>query len=108
MRKFFIPLAKSKTEEEQVYSAIKSFVAKQTGASLSSRRICSLTHRELQKHIPAEVGMEYPTNGEQVHAIFYDDELKVYYICTNSRGVRSGVPIFCGEDEIISCQDFEI
>lgn len=107
MSNFFIPVAKSKAEEEQVYSAIKKFVAEGTGASLSSRRIFSLKHQEGEKQILAEVGMEYPTNGEQVFAIFYDEELKVYYICTYNRGVEAGVPIFCGEDEVISSQDFE-
>ena len=104
---FFIPVAKSKAEEEQVYLAIKKFVAEGTGASLSSRRIFSLKHQEGEKQILAEVGMEYPTNGEQVFAIFYDEELKVYYICTYNCGVEAGVPIFCGEDEVISFQDFE-
>jgi hypothetical protein len=107
MSKFFIPVAKNKAEEEQVYLGIKKFVAEGVGASLSSRRIFRLMHQEGGKQILAEVGMEYPTNGEQVFAIFYEEELNVYYICTNNRGVEAGVPIFCGEDEVISCEDFE-
>jgi len=107
MRKFFIPIAKSKAEEEQVYSAIKSFVAEQTGASLSSRRIFNLTHREGENQILAEVGMEYPKNGEQVAAILYEEKRKLYYICTMNRGVARGMPILCGEGKVISWEDFE-
>ena len=107
MSKFFIPVAKSKAEEERDYLAVKKLVEEGVGASLSSRRIFRLVHQEGGKQILAEVGMEYPTNGEQVFAIYYEEELYVYYICTKYRGVEAGVPIFCGEDEVISCEYFE-
>jgi len=107
MRKFFIPVAGSKADEEEVYLAIKKFVEKQTGAFLSSRRVFNLTHREGQEEILAEVGMIYPTNGEQVAAILYEENWRLYYICTTDRGVGKGIPILCGEEDIISCEDFE-
>lgn len=107
MVKFFVPVAISKADEEQVYSSIRSFVEKQTGALLSSRRIFNLTHREGQKLIRAEVGMKYPTNGEQVAAILYEENWRLFYICTTNRGLGKGIPILCGEDEVISCEDFE-
>src|SRR3990170_1467775 len=79
--KFFIPVAKSKAQEEEVYSAIKQFLA--------------------------EVGMNYPNTEDQVHAILYDTVSQIYFICTTKRGVKQGSPIFCGENEVIFVEDFE-
>jgi len=105
--KFFIPVAKSKAQEEEVYSAIKKFVAEETGASVSSRRIFKLTYGSKEKQFLAEVGMNYPNTEDQVHAILYDTVSQIYFICTTKRGVKQGSPIFCGENEVIFVEDFE-
>lgn len=105
--KFFIPVTKSRPNEEEIYLYIKKLVSKTTGASISDRRIFKLELRQEEKQISVEVGMNYPSTEDKVHAIFYDETRKMYCICTTKRGLEKQLPIIFGQDEVISYEDFE-
>lgn len=105
--KFFVPIAKDKAQEDEVYEGIKKFVTSELGASLSTRKIFSLTHREGKGECLAEVGKKYPLSGEVVFAILYDRTRSLYCICTPNRGVFRGIPFLCGAGEVIFFEDFD-
>lgn len=107
MAKFFVPVTKSRPNEEEIYAYIKKLVAKTMGASISDRRIFKLMLRQEEKQITVEVGMNYPFTDDKVHAIFYDATRKMYCIVTTMRGLEKQLPIIFGQDEVISYEDFE-
>jgi hypothetical protein len=105
--KFFIPAASDEANAEVVYDAIRKFNAEQMGATLSNRRIYSLSGVHGGKPYIATVGKPYEPLGEVVVAILLDDTRNCYLICTGNRGVIRGGPYLTGANEIRSCEDFE-
>lgn len=102
--KFFVPAATDQQEAERVYAKIREFVKKDTGDSLTNRRIASLTffHEGVSYH--AAVGDVFERIGEPVIAIF---EGRLIYVCTVNRGALRGGPVLVGIDEVRSLIDFE-
>jgi hypothetical protein len=105
--KFFIPAAKDKTREQEVYNGIKKFLAEEHGCQVTDRKIFSLQYQHNSQEYYAEVDQPHPQNGETVVAILYGTSHSLYYICTLTRGVAQGVPIYVGAHDVRSVVEFE-
>lgn len=105
--KFFIPHAKNKNEEQSVYESIKKFLSEELGAKFSNRRIFSIGYLHNGKDYYAEVGKVNTFNDETVIAILYEDQRRLYHICTPNSGVLRDMSIFVGYNEIRDVVDFD-
>jgi hypothetical protein len=102
--RFFIPHAKDKEEEIEVYTAVKKFAKENLGWSISDRKIFSIDYVHDGKRYRAEVGKVENLIGEEVIAIL---ESNAYLICTPNRGVIRGEPILVGTESAHSVVDFD-
>ena len=93
---FFIPLAESPEEAERVYEATRKHI----GAPAGGPRLRALSWHHNGHAYHCEVGGPLPayfgTGAEPVIAIF--DAGNLYFICTPSRGVITGGPVYAGKD----------
>jgi hypothetical protein len=105
--KFFIPATEEPAKAEEVYEAIRTFSIKQMGATLSPRRIYSVSGKHGGKAFTATVGKKFESLGEQVIAILLDTSRSCYLICTPNRGALRGTPYLAGSNEINHSEDFE-
>jgi hypothetical protein len=105
--KFFIPGARDKAEEEQVYQSIRAFLGKELGADFTNRHVYKLHYRHNGREYFAEVGKADQIERETVVAILYESGRDLYHVCTLNRGVARGMSILVGCHEIISVEDFE-
>jgi hypothetical protein len=105
--KFFIPYAKDKEQEQNVYDATRKFLSEELGAEFTDRKIFSLRYHHDGKSYYAEVGKEHGLNGEPVIAILYEDMRKLYHVCTPNRGVARGMSILVGSHEVEEVVDFD-
>lgn len=103
--KFFVPAAEDDAQAERVYQSI----AKHIGARSNQPRISSLSWDHNGMSMSAEVGRPLPvyygTGAEPVVAIF--DIGDCYAICTETRGVIEGGPVYAGKGEGTVSQRFE-
>ena len=93
---FFIPLAEDSKQAEQVYQAIAKF----NSASVSEKRIFSLTWRHGGKTMSCKVGEPLPPHyrtGKQLVLAILDCG-NHYKICTENRGGLRGDAIFAGKN----------
>ncbi len=109
--KFFIPHAKDKKEEEEIYDAIKKFAKNTVISNIMDRKIFSIRYKHDGNDYYAEVGKIALQNGEEVIAILessyvHDPKSIVYLICTTNRGFLRGMPILVGKDSAYSVDDF--
>jgi len=100
--KFFIPHA-TEVEQEEVYEAIRRFVAESLSWPLTESRIFAVRYRHNGKEALAQVG-ERDIDGEIVLAIF---ESNAYVVCTPNRGGFRGDPILIGTDEASDVERFD-
>ncbi|HEV3036473.1 MAG TPA: hypothetical protein VHA33_01550 [Candidatus Angelobacter sp.] len=105
--KFFVFAAKDAAQAEEVYEGIRKFNAEQMGATLSPRRIYSVSGVHDGKPFTATVGQEFERLREVVVAILLDTSRDLYFICTPNRGVIRGEPYLSGSHEIRNAEDFE-
>lgn len=105
--KFFLPAAKDAAEAESAYEGIRKFNAEQMGATLSPRRIYSVSGVHDGKPFSATVGQTFERLGETVVAILLDTSRECYFICTPNRGVLRDGPYLSGTNEIRSVEYFE-
>ena len=105
--KFFIPAAKNKAQEEEIYSAIKQFLGKELGATFDDRQVFKLQYTHDGKEYCAEVGQRDLPTGEPVIAILHEPGRRLYHVCTTNRGVVRGGSILVGEADVWSVEDFE-
>ena len=102
--KFFIPDAKDESDAEQVYERTKKIAGETLGWPVSERRIQSITFRDKQQTVQAEVGKTDPITGEIVMAIL---DSTAFLVCTPNRGVLRGIPVLVGKHEVIEELVFE-
>jgi hypothetical protein len=102
--RFFIPNSEDLDEQNKIYKAIRDFAKTTVGCNITNRRIYKITYRHNGKYHEAEVGKTCDTNNEPIIAIL---ESNAYLVCTPSRGVISGMPIFVGNQEAWDVVDFE-
>ena len=105
--KFFLPQAKDEASAEKNYEGIRKYNADQMGATLSDRRIYSVSGVHDGKPFTATVGEAFETLGEPVIAILLDTSRNCYFICTPNRGVLRGIPYLSGSNEITHAEDFD-
>jgi hypothetical protein len=105
--KFYIPNAKDKEQEQEVYEGIRKFLSQEMGAKFSDRKIFSLQYGHKGKKESAEVGKTSSVNGEKVIAILYEPSRNLYHVCTSNRGVARGTSILVGYFEVEEVTDFE-
>ncbi|KAB8140307.1 hypothetical protein F8S13_24050 [Chloroflexia bacterium SDU3-3] len=105
--KFFIPYAKDKEQEQNVYDSTKRFLSEQLGAEFADRKIFSLRYHHNGKSYYAEVGKNDTVEGEPVIVILYEAMRSLYHICTPNRGVVRGMSILVGSHEVEQVVDFE-
>lgn len=96
MPKFFVPLAKSDAEAEEVYRSVVKFAEETTGWPIEKDRIYSLAYTHNGQRYNAVVGANEPRTGELVIAIL---KSTAYLICTPNRGVVEGMPILADPRE---------
>ena len=72
------------------------------GANLSDLSFGDIRYNRGEKLHHAQVGHPDPEFGEEIVCILRDDTRKLYNICTENRGVRSGNPIQVGQVELLS------
>lgn len=102
--KFFIPHAKDKTQEANVYDATKKFAKKTTEWDIEDDKIFSVRYVHNGKNYYSEVGKVETYEGEEVIAILKSN---TYLICTPNRGVIRGMPILVGFNEAIEVIHFD-
>jgi len=101
---FFVPAAVDAVQAERVLAAVRAHVLKHNGPS-TERRIWKLEYRHNGEHEVAEVGLSsHGSDGEVVVAILEGNG--IYYICTPTRAVVSGEPIFVGANSVMRAVDF--
>ena len=84
------------TQAEEVYEAIKKFVA---DGRTTSARYYSIHYRHIGEEVTARVGEPDPLTGETVIAILRSDIVSgPFYVCTPNRGVSRGDPILASSD----------
>lgn len=105
--KFFIPAAKDKAQEQNVYEGTRTFLSQELGATFTDRKVFSLRYRHEGKDYYAEVGKLHSLNGEHVIAILYEDLRSLYHVCTPNRGVLRGMSILVGQHEVKEAVDFD-
>jgi hypothetical protein len=105
--KFFIPAATDAANAEVLYDSIRRFNSEQMGATLSPRRIYSVSGVHNGRDFAATVGKPFESPGEVVVAILLDTSRSLYFICTPNRGVLKGMPYLSGSNEVYSAEDFE-
>lgn len=102
--KFFVPgFEDDPVAAAKVWESVRAFAEQQMGA-VSARTIFKLDYVHGQKTRSDQVGRVASGNGEYVIAIF---EGGAYLVCTASRGVRRGLPMLVGRDEVIHVEAFE-
>jgi len=102
--KFFVPNENDPERAEELYQAIKKFVAETKGVAIGDRRIRSITFRDGGYIVQALVGRPEPSKGGIVIAIL---ESESYLVCTPDRGVLRGEPVMVGKHEVTDSEDFE-
>jgi hypothetical protein len=105
--KFFVPAAKDKAQERQVYQAIKESLSNELGAVFDNRRVFRLRYVHEGKEYYAEVGKPHDLNGEPVVAILYEPGRSLYHVCTTNRGVAGGMSILVGGHSVRLSEDFD-
>jgi len=105
--KFFIPVAESDEQAEDVYKSIKEHLGKELDARFSDRRVSALSYIHKGKHYSAEVGKPENGVGEVVIAILFEPMRSLYHVCTPNRGVIRGMSILVGSNEVQSSTDFD-
>ncbi|MHC4084969.1 MAG: hypothetical protein ACYSWZ_09925 [Planctomycetota bacterium] len=102
--KFFIPDIEDKEDENKLYDTIKEFAKKTTGRDIKDRKIYYIKWRHGREDCEARVGETQMRTGEMVMAILETNV--IFLVCTPNRGVKRGMPILVGKEEIVSIIDF--
>jgi hypothetical protein len=107
MPDFFIPGAENEEERDEIYSDLNKRIREMYDVKLAEEKIYRLEFEKSGSTHVAEVGEKTDLNDEEVIAILYNQNRKVYYICTPSRGVDEGSPLMAGEYNLIMKTLFE-
>ncbi|MGV8017875.1 MAG: hypothetical protein AB2L26_06780 [Ignavibacteria bacterium] len=107
--KFFIPGAKDENQQNEIYNAIIKFAEEQSGWKVTDRKIYSIKYKHDGNVYLDVVGKHEVKNGREdgeiVFAILKSEV--TYLVCTPHRCVLGGVPIYVGENDVISVEDFD-
>ncbi|MFC1544587.1 hypothetical protein ACFL4X_00330 [Gemmatimonadota bacterium] len=101
---FFIPAAKDKKTETEVYEAVKKHAEVTTSWAIKDRRIYQLEYQHGGKTYLAAVGKFDEHIGEPIVAIL--ESTGTFLVCTLNRGVARGLPILVGKQEVLNVVNF--
>ncbi len=101
--KFFIPHVKDPQQAENILDGIKKFAQENLKWQPTNRRIFSISYRSEGKDHYAEVGKKDFETNEEIIAIL---EANAFLVCTFNNGVKKGMPILIGKDEVTNIVDF--
>ena len=88
--KFFVPATRGRDEAEQVWQAVRDYLAG-IGLMTRSRRIHALSlDPRLDRMV--EIGLDLPDDPGPVAFIFEAANAELYYVCTLGHGVFHGAP----------------
>ena len=97
--KFFLPPQKDDKLENEAYDAIKKFAKETTGWDITDRKIYHIKYHHEGKDYEAKIGERETRQGETVIAIL--ESTVTFFVCTPNRGVKRGMPMLVGKEEII-------
>ena len=104
--KYFIPIIGNKTEAE-MYETIQTFIEKEMGSKVTDRKIYFLENHHGGKTWQYKVGDVAVINGELIYAILEMQRGNLFCVCTENRGIRRGIPLLVGANEVREIVDFE-
>jgi hypothetical protein len=94
--KTLAPVAENEQDLDTIYEGARLHISKVCAAELAPIRISRIAYRYEGKRLIATVGANHPTTGKPVVAILFDEGQRLYYICTQARGLRYDGPILVG------------
>lgn len=103
--KFFIPYTEDEDEAAIVFFGIRRSAEQAIGASVEVAKIAKLHYFCKGKRFEAEVGQTEEQSGEPVIAIL--GAPTAFLICTPTRGVVEGTPIYVEREEVIAFTRFD-
>lgn len=103
--KFFIPHVDDEQKAAQVWHAVRAFAAENVRQT-TERRIQAISWNHAGKTHHAAVGENEPYERQQVLCILECID-GLCLICTWERGVKRGIPILVGKQELVSIVDFD-
>ncbi len=102
--KFFIPHAKSGTQEA-LYGELAKQLKSQLGILLEEQRIFKVTYQRGKRKYAAEVGkFEEHEDHYEIIAIYKTPRL--YIVATRTKDGEPGVSILVDKDEVLTVEDF--
>jgi hypothetical protein len=105
--RFFLPIRRDAAGEREMYNHIKQLLAAALETPFTERQICSLHYHHDGQEYDADVGQPHPVNGEIIIAILYGTLPPRYYVCTRTRGIFQGHPMFIDVHDVLSVTEFE-
>jgi hypothetical protein len=94
--KFTVPAAKDRNQAEDVWRAVRDFLAQQ-GFQTHPDRFARITFKHNSKTYDLSVGDIHPDLHEPVCVILKATTHFIYYVCTTNRGVVRGDPYLVGD-----------
>jgi hypothetical protein len=88
--KFFVPATCCRDEAEEVWEAVRDYLAG-IGLVTRPRRIRALSLAPELSHM-VEVGLDLPNDPGLVAFIFEAANVRLFYVCTLGHGVFEGAP----------------
>ena len=105
--KFFLPIGRDAAGERETYNHLKQLLSAALATPFTERQICSLHYQHEGQAYDVDVGQPHPVNSEIIVAILERDLTPRYYVCTRTRGVFQGHPMFIEAHDVLSVTEFE-
>jgi len=105
--RFFLPIGRDSAWEREMYHHLKRLLSAALETPFTERQICSLHYQHEGQEYDVDVGQSHPVNGEIIVAILEGTLPPRYYVCTRTRGVFEGQPIFIDAPDVFSVTEFE-
>lgn len=97
MQSFFVPQTVSSDEAEEVYAAVRKFLA-DNGLPTADERYRRLSFSHEGKAYDLGVGERHAGLPEEVLLILRAESAQTYYVCTANRGTVRGAPYIIGDE----------
>lgn len=94
---FFVPNTTSQQQAEEVYDAVRRFLA-DNGWPTADERYESLSFQHDGKAYALTVGERHYELPEQVMLILRAEGTQNFYVCTPNRGTARGAPYLIGDE----------
>jgi len=105
--RFFFPIGRDAAGELETYNHLKQFLSAALATPFTERQICSLHYQHAGQAYDVDVGQPHPVTGEIIIALLEGTLPPRYYVCTHTRGVFEGQPVFIEASDVLSVTEFE-